>query len=105
MDGKFVTMDGMLNAERTAASQTHVRADGWWRALLIWEHPLWSALLAMIVYTMFAANDTAFENTSLWRVSEYGYFNYLADAFLHGQLYLRELPATTHDLSFFDGNY
>ncbi|MGE5374131.1 MAG: hypothetical protein ACM3XO_03670 [Bacteroidota bacterium] len=32
------------------------------------------------------------------------YFNYLADAFLHGQFYLRLLPRTTHDLSFFQGH-
>ena len=42
---------------------------------------------------------------SPFRVRTYAYFNYLADAFLHGQLNLRLLPASIHDLSFFNGKY
>jgi len=41
---------------------------------------------------------------SPFRVRNAAYFNYLADAFLHGQLYLRLLPRTTHDLSLFQGH-
>ena len=40
-----------------------------------------------------------------FRVREAAYFNYLADAFLHGQLYLRAVPLKIQDLSFFNGHY
>jgi len=90
----------MLNAERTAPPRTRMQPSLWWRVLAIWEYPLWSALLALVVYTLFAAR-----HASLWHASFYAYFNYLADAFNHGQLYLRDLPATTHDLSQLNGNY
>jgi hypothetical protein len=42
---------------------------------------------------------------SPWKAAHGPYFNYLADAFLHGQLNLRLMPATTQDLSFFQGKY
>jgi hypothetical protein len=70
----------------------------WLRSLLVWERPLWSALLAIVAYTLIAAN-----HGSLWQPSKYAYFNYLADAFLHGQLHLRVAPASAHDLSLFNG--
>jgi len=90
----------MLNAEQTAAP-ADVRVASWWRVLAIGDHPLWSALLAVAVYTIFAVGDAP----ALWRSSQYAYFNNLADAFNHGQLYLRTLPTTTHDLSYWNGNY
>ena len=68
--------------------------------LLGWEHPVWSALLAMAVYTLIAAR-----HGSLWQASNYAYFNYLADAFGHGQLHLRITPVSIHDLSVFNGRY
>jgi hypothetical protein len=67
---------------------------------LIWDHPIWSTLLAMAVYTLLAANYTPF-----WHATKYAYFNYLADAFLHGQLHIRIQPPSTHDLSFFGGQH
>jgi hypothetical protein len=42
---------------------------------------------------------------SLWANSETSYYNYLADAFLHGQLQLRIIPVVVHDLSVYRGNY
>jgi len=42
---------------------------------------------------------------SLLLPSKVAYFNYLADAFLHGQFNLRVIPPSTHDLIFFQGNY
>lgn len=90
----------MLNAERTVSPDARMQTSSWWRAIRVWEHPLWSALLAMVVYTGFAAYKGP-----LWQASMYAYFNYLADALNHGQLHLRELPATTHDLSYFEGRY
>ncbi len=84
--------------ERTAALWL-----GWWRTgltrlLLLWEHPTWAALLAMLAYGLIAAR-----RGSVVRLTKYPYFNYLADAFLHGQLYLRLRPELTRDLSLFDG--
>ncbi|MCE1253080.1 MAG: hypothetical protein LWX83_05965 [Anaerolineae bacterium] len=37
--------------------------------------------------------------------SKVAYFNYLADAFLHGQLNFRSIPPDTHDLILFQGRY
>jgi hypothetical protein len=42
---------------------------------------------------------------SLLLPSKVAYFNYLADAFLHGQLKLRVIPFTTHDLTIFNEGY
>ncbi len=77
----------------------------WWRTgvtrlLLLWEHPAWAALLAMLVYTAFALH-----RDPLLRSTPYPYFNYLADALLHGQLHLRLLPTVKLDLSLFEGRY
>ena len=40
-----------------------------------------------------------------WLPSDTNYYSYLADAFLHGQLYLRSIPINTHDLSFYHNQY
>lgn len=82
----------------------HSRMAGinqWLQQLIgLWERPHWSALLALGVYTLIAARKG-----SLPRLTNYAYFNYLADAFLHGQLHLRIVPQLTRDLSIFDGQY
>ena len=70
------------------------------RFILLCENPLFSSLFAFVIY--FALSTL---RGSPFRVAETAYFNYLADSFLHGQLHLRLLPATLHDLSFFNGNY
>ena len=66
----------------------------------IFDRPLWAAAIALVVYTIFPL-----WHGSLWTASEFAYFNYLADALLHGQLALRLMPPTTHDLSHFQGQY
>src|SRR5437879_2208001 len=70
------------------------------RWVLLWEHPALSLVLALVLYTALAL-----QHGSLWHTSPIAYYNYLADAFLHGQLHLRLAPPTTHDLSLFDGRY
>jgi hypothetical protein len=70
------------------------------RFVLLCENPLFGFLFAFVIY--FALSTL---RGSPFRVTETAYFNYLADSFLHGQLHLRLLPATLHDLSFFNGNY
>lgn len=64
------------------------------------EKPVFIFLLALITYLILSMSGG-----SPFRVSEYAYFNYLADAFLHGQLNLRLLPPNLHDLSLYNGKY
>jgi hypothetical protein len=60
--------------------------------------PRVAGLAALVVYLARAAlSPVGLEAT------EFAYFNYLADAFLHGQLNLRLLPPSQHDLVHFAG--
>lgn len=70
------------------------------RFLLLFENPLFTSIFAFVIYLILATS-----NGSPFRVTETAYFNYLADSFLHGQLHLRLLPASLHDLSFFNEKY
>ena len=69
--------------------------------------PIGMALLALVVYASLTAyhSQLRWGDLSLFHLSDYPYFNYLADAFLHGQLHLRELPEKTHDLVLANGHY
>ena len=74
--------------------------QGFARILLHFEKPLIASLSAFIVYfALSMLRDSPFG------VTPTAYFNHLADSFLHGQLHLRLLPSSLHDLSFFDGRY
>jgi hypothetical protein len=64
------------------------------------ENPLISGLIAFIVYLVLAAS-----NGPVFTHSEFPYFSYLADAFLHGQLNLRVIPSYPHDLIYYQGLY
>jgi hypothetical protein len=87
--------------QRIAPFGQNAGARRWLQArIYAWEQPLSSALFATIIYTAFAL-----PYGSLWQTSGMPYFNHLADAFLHGQLHLRVLPPSTHDLSFYEGRY
>lgn len=70
------------------------------RSLQLWEQPISAAILGGAIYLIFALTAGA-----PWRISTYPYYNYLADAFLHGQLNLRLIPPLTRDLSFHAGLY
>ncbi len=70
------------------------------RFALLWDNPWFAALAALVVYTAIALRHGGF-----WQASNYAYFNYLADALLRGQVFLSELPRSTHDLSYFEGRY
>ncbi|HEY0601907.1 MAG TPA: hypothetical protein VGD58_03300 [Herpetosiphonaceae bacterium] len=93
-------MDSLYPKPQSAPLARPDRRQWLQRQLLIWERPVWSALLAIVVYALIAA-----DHGSLWQPSKYAYFNYLADAFLHGRLDLRVTPASVHDLSLFNGRY
>jgi hypothetical protein len=68
--------------------------------LNLWSVPGWAFLFSLSLYF-----GLAFFRGTPWALSNAAYFNYLADAFLHGQLFLRVIPASVHDLSFFHGKY
>lgn len=70
------------------------------RSFLLLEKPSYAFLFAFVTYFLLS-----FVGGSPFRVRDTAYFNYLADAFLHGQLYLRLQPMNLHDLSFFNGHY
>jgi hypothetical protein len=72
------------------------------RFCALWSNPVFAGAFALVVYGFTAAVHV---NGGLGNASQFAYFNYLADAFLHGQTYLRVLPSTTHDLSTFDGRW
>src|ERR1051325_6712994 len=71
-----------------------------YQSLLLWESPGWSSSLALIIYT-----GLAFRHGAPWGVSLVPYYNYLADAFLHGQLHLRLLPPVLNDLVEYGGQF
>jgi hypothetical protein len=66
----------------------------------LFETPISTGILAFIVYALVAA-----QRGSITGISNSPYFNYLADAFLHGQLSLRLIPANLHDIAFYNGQY
>jgi hypothetical protein len=66
----------------------------------MWDDPRYSGLLALLAYGI-----VALRWNSTWQATPTAYFNYLADAFLHGMLHLRLLPPTTHDLVYYGGQY
>jgi hypothetical protein len=64
------------------------------------ENPFQAGLFAFCFYALFSAYGGHFLGTT-----EYNYYNYLADALMHGQLHLRLEPNSTHDLIFYEGRY
>ena len=72
-------------------------APGW---LLLWESPLWSSLFALAAYSALTLS-----HAWPWSSTRYAYYNFLADALLHGQAHLRLLPPTANDLVIFNGFY
>ena len=61
-----------------------------------WSAAVFSGLIYMIVSAHFG---------KLFQQSNFAYYNYLADALLHGQTWLRQTPPVTLDLSLYDGKY
>lgn len=70
------------------------------RFFLYLERPLVAFFIAFVAYFLLSRLGG-----SPFRVTRTAYFNYLADAFLHGQFALRLLPITQYDLSHFNGHY
>jgi hypothetical protein len=76
-------------------------------AIKVFGHPLALSFLAFCGYAMATLWYTyqRWGAPSIFRVSVHPYFNYLADAFLHGQLYLRFIPKDTLDLVYYNNHY
>jgi len=70
------------------------------QCFLLLEQPLFAFFFGLVAYFFLSTLGG-----SPFRERIFAYFNYLADAFLHGQLHLRLLPPALHDLSFFKGKY
>src|SRR3990172_9105134 len=66
----------------------------------LFESPIIAGIAAFLVYALFAT-----QAGPIWQTTPLAYFNYLADAFLHGQFHLRLVPALVNDLAFYHGNY
>lgn len=60
----------------------------------VFDSPLFAFLISFIVFSLISN----FRNNPIFDLSPYPYFNYLADAFLHGQLHFRLDPPSLHDL-------
>jgi hypothetical protein len=67
----------------------------------LWESPWGATLVSGLVYLLVSAYPHGLLPTQSYQP----YFNYLADAFLHGQTWLRIVPQNLEDLSFFNGRY
>ena len=69
-------------------------------AINMWESPWGAALIAGFIYLIVSAYSGL-----LFKQSNHAYYNYLADAFLHGQTWFRIMPPSVDDLIFFNGRY
>lgn len=65
---------------------------------MLFNNPIKAFYFSFIIYLIFAI----FGNESIWVPSKNSYFNFLSDAFLHGQFHFRLEPPTIHDLVLFD---
>ena len=91
-----------MNLEQRSWSRNH-STNLFHRIVLLWElFPSRSFWLSIFLYAFFSWMIT---QRSLLLPSKVAYFNYLADAFLYGQLKLKVIPFTTHDLILFNEGY
>jgi hypothetical protein len=68
--------------------------------IVLFESPISAGIISFFIYAIIAAQRGPITGSS-----SAPYFNYLADAFLHGKIFLRLLPANLHDLESFNGHY
>jgi hypothetical protein len=78
-----------------------------WYTLLFefFDNPVASGSTALIIYSSIGFFILSALHKSIIKGSDVAYFNYLADALLHGQLNLRIIPPLQTDLSLFQGKY
>jgi len=68
------------------------------KLISFFNNPIEVFCISFVVYLAFAI----YGNDSIFKPSTFSYFNYLADAFLHGQLDFRLDPPIIHDLVLFN---
>lgn len=68
--------------------------------IIEWSKPLSVAAFTFIFYAI-----AAMKKGGLFAVTQYSYYNYLADALLHGQLNLRIIPPVQLDLILYNGQW
>lgn len=68
--------------------------------LIEWSRPASAALFSFLIFSLIAQ-----VKVGVLSATENNYYNYLADAFLHGQMHLRLVPPSHTDLVLFDGKY
>ena len=66
----------------------------------LFESPWGAALTSGIFYLIISAYFG-----ELFQRSDHAYYNFLADSFLHGQTWLRQIPPSIKDLSIYNGKY
>jgi hypothetical protein len=93
------------SVRQAEASRVWGEVARWWRARLAalltpFAQPLTAGLIALVIYLIRASL-----NLNGFRQTEFANFNYLADAFLHGQLHLRLLPDNVKDLILLDDRF
>ena len=71
-----------------------------WTFINMWGSPLKAFLSSLVIYLVIAIS-----RGDNWWVTQNNYYNYLADALLHGQFHLRLIPLNTHDLVLYQGKY
>lgn len=62
--------------------------------LVQFDNPIKAFFFSLIIYMLLS-----FLEKKPWSVSDFPYFNYMADAFIHNQFHFRLMPPTLHDLS------
>ncbi len=86
--------------------QAEIIQKKWYKHLFeFFDNPIASAALALIVYASLGYVILSSLHKSIFKATDVAYFNYLADAILHGQLNLRIIPPLQTDLSLFQGKY
>jgi len=87
--GRSVAQQGEMSPRRIERVST-------WSLLAVMADPRLAGIVAFLIYLgRVAITPTGFRHTAV------NYYNYLADAFLHGQLALRATPESNVDLIFY----
>ena len=95
-EGKLLSVVGRSTAQQHESTLPLIEQTKTWSPLALMADPRIAGLVAFFVYLgRIAITPTGLRHTGA------NYYNYLADAFLHGQLALRATPESTVDLIFY----
>lgn len=95
---RVISTNGLAVAAKNEWLALRRLARAW---ALLWEKPLVAAVMSFAAYSAITTTTRG----SIFRTSISAYYNYLADAFLHGSLFLRTVPPHTHDLVHYSGHW